>query len=123
MAGKYNMSISQGSDFVLGLTIKDSAGNPIDLTGHVFRGQMRKTASDAIIQASFTFSILDQVTDTGRVDVKLDAAISSAIILDRSTGASRKITTMTYDIESEDSNGSDERWLEGLVLISPEVTK
>jgi hypothetical protein len=123
MAGKYDMTISQGSDFVIALTIKDSTGTPIDLTAHTFRGQIRKTASDATIQASFVFTILDQVADAGRVDVKLEAAVSSGIYLERSTGATRKITTMTYDIESEDGSGNDERWLEGLVKISPEVTK
>lgn len=123
MSGKYDMSISQGSDFTLGLTIKDSAGAPIDLTGHTFSGQIRKTASDSTIQASFSFTILDQVVDTGRVNVELPAATSSSLILDKSKSASRKITTMTYDVESEDSSGKIVRWLEGLVKLSPEVTK
>ncbi len=123
MAGQYNMSISQGSDFLLALTIKDSSGVPLDLTGHTFRGQIRKTASDATIQASFTFEVLDQVVNTGRVNILLDAAISSAILLEKSSNASRKLTTMTYDIESEDLSGKEERWLEGLVKLSPEVTK
>jgi hypothetical protein len=123
MSGKYDMSISQGSDFTLGVTIKDSAGVPIDLTGHTFSGQIRKTASDSTIQASFSFTLLDQVTDTGRVDIELPAAVSSALLLDKSKSASRKITTMTYDVESEDGSGKIVRWLEGLAKISPEVTK
>ena len=121
MSGKYNMEISQGSDFKLGLTIKDAGGSPIDLTGHTFRGQIRKTASDAIIQAVFTFDIVDAVN--GRVDVIMVAADSSAIALEKSKTSSRSITTMTYDIESEDGSGNVVRWLEGLVKFSPEVTK
>ena len=123
MSGKYNMSISQGADYTLGLTIKDSAGVAINLTGHTFSGQIRKTASDSIVQASFSFDIKDQITLTGRVDVLLDAATSSGLSLDKSKSASRKLTTMTYDIESEDSSGKIVRWLEGLVSLSPEVTK
>jgi len=123
MAGKYDMSILQGSDFTLGLTLKDSTGTPIDLTGHTFSGQIRKTASDPVIQASFSFVVLDQITDTGRVDVKLSAANSSAIILEKSKSAVRAITTMTYDIESVDGGGAITRWLEGVVKLSPEVTK
>lgn len=117
------MSISQGADFVLKMTLKDSLGSPIDVTDHTFRGQIRKTASDAVIQASFTFNKLDQVTNTGEVEVKLSAADSSSIILEKSKNANRSITTMTYDIESEDLSGVITRWLEGLAKISPEVTK
>ena len=118
-----NVSISQGSDYILGLTLKDASGVEIDLTGYTFTGQIRKTVSDSVVQAEFTFNILDQVTDTGRVDVQLSAAVSSAILLDKSTKSSRKITVMTYDIESDDGSGSRKRWLEGLVNISPEATR
>lgn len=123
MSGKYNMEISQGADYKLGLTIKDDSGTEVDLTGHTFSGQIRKTASDPTILASFTFTILDQVTDTGRVDVELPAAASSAIPVDRSRNASRTITTLTYDIESIDPATKTVRWLEGTVKLSPEVTK
>ena len=122
MSGQYSMSISQGSDFLLAITIKDSSGTPIDLTGHSFRGQIRKTASDPLVLADFSFNILDQVSSTGRVDVILPSTDSSTIILETSKSAGRKITTFTYDIESEDS-GNVVRWLEGLVKMSPEVTR
>lgn len=123
MSGKYNMSISQGADYTLGVTIKDKDGNPIDLTGHTFSGQIRKTVSDAVVQASFSFTIKDQVANTGEVDVELSAATSSGISLDKSTKVNRTITKMTYDIESVDGSGNTVRWLEGTVLFSPEVTR
>jgi hypothetical protein len=122
MAGKYNLEIAQGSDYTLAMTLKDPTGTPIDLTGHTFTGQIRKTASDFTVQASFTFILLNQGTDPGRVNMSLSAATSSGITLNKSQGASRKITTMTYDVES-DNAGSITRWLEGLVQLSPEVTK
>jgi hypothetical protein len=122
-AGKYNMTICQGSDYILGLTIKDAAGVEIDLTGYTFTGQIRKTVSDSTVQASFSFTILDQVTLTGRVDVTLAAAISSAMLLDKSTKSNRTITVMTYDLESDDGLGNRKRWLEGIVNISPEATR
>jgi len=122
-AGKYDMSICQGSDYELGVTIKDSTGTEVDLTGHTFTGQIRKTASDSIIQASFTFEILDQILNRGRVNVKLNAATSSGITLDKSKSSSRKITVMTYDIESVSTALGTKRWLEGKINFSPEVTK
>jgi hypothetical protein len=123
MAGSYDMSINQGADYKLSLTIKDELGDPVDLTNHTFTGQIRKTASDPIVQASFSFTILDQVANTGRVDVLLSAAVSSGIQLERSTGVNKKITQMAYDIESDNGSGEIVRWLEGIVEFSPEVTK
>lgn len=123
MAGTFDMEINQGADYLLSVTIKDELGDPVDLTSHTFTGQIRKTASDTTIQASFTFVILDQVTNTGRVDVSLSAADSSAIKLDNSTSSSKKITTMVYDVESDNGSGKKVRWLEGDVAFSPEVTR
>lgn len=120
---RYDMTICQGSDYTLKLTLKNSLGIGRDLTGYTFTGQIRKTASDPVVQASFSFVIADQVTNTGELEVKLAASDSSAILLDNSKSATRKTTTMTYDIESEDGAGVKKRELEGLVKISPEVTK
>ena len=116
-----NICINQGSDFLLEMTIKDEQGNPIDLTDHTFRGQIRKTVSDSVIQASFTFNKVD--APNGRVDVKLPAADSTAIVLDTQNTSKRKLQKMAYDIESETSGGAIERWLSGEALINPEVTR
>jgi hypothetical protein len=121
-AGTYTMAIEQGSTFSVQLTINDSSGAPINLTGHVFRGQIRKTISDSTIQASFTFTILDQVTDTGKVVVSLTAAQTTAISFPSQKTVERTDVEMSYDIESEIS-GTVYRWLEGIASISPEVTR
>lgn len=121
-AGKYTMNIEQGADYKIKLTIKDSAGALVDLTGHVFRGQIRKNVSDATVQASFTFNILNQVTNKGQVEVLLSNTSSSAIVIDAQAKVNRELVSMPYDIES--SNGAEDvRWLEGIVKMSPEVTR
>ena len=122
MKNTYDMSIKQGEDFYLVLEIQNSDKTPIDLTGHTFRGQIRKTASDPTIVASFSFTLLNQTTDTGRVEVYLNSATSSAIDLNDSMKAQRTLTVMAYDIESE-YLGRVTRWVEGTVIFSPEVTK
>jgi hypothetical protein len=121
-AGTYTMAIEQGSSFSLQLTIEDSLNVPIDLTGHVFRGQIRRTISDPVIQASFTFNILNQITDTGKVVVTLDPADTMAISLPAQRTVTRADVPMSYDIESEIA-GTVYRWLEGTANISPEVTR
>ena len=122
-AASYNMNIDQGSDFLLTLTIKDPAGLEVDLTGFTFSGQIRKNISDSTVVASFDFTILDQVTNTGQVTVGLDAATSSAILLKSQKTVSRKAEKMAYDIEKTDTLGQVERILQGQVLFSPEVTR
>jgi hypothetical protein len=122
MAANHNIRINQGSTFKIVLTIKDSDDNPIDLTGFEFCGQIRKTVSDPVIQASFSFIIQDQVTDTGKVFAILSDEQTMAINVRTSRSSSRVITTMTYDIESK-YNGETTRWIEGLADISPEASR
>lgn len=122
-AGNYTIAIDQGADFTLQLTIKDATGTEVDLTGHTFRGQIRKSISNAVIVASFSFTLLDQVTSPGRVDVTMSNAVSSAILLPKQDKVQRKAEKMAYDIESEDGLGIVVRWLEGAVDFSPEVTR
>ena len=42
MAATHDISIDQGASFSMYLTIKDEANEKIDLSGHVFRGKIKK---------------------------------------------------------------------------------
>lgn len=122
MAQSYDISVKQGSTFSMMLTIKDPTEVPIDLTGYIFRGQIRKTYSDPVVQAVFEFEIQDQITDQGKVLCTLTAQQSAGISVDETESYTRKITKMIYDIESEIGDEVT-RWLEGTANISPEVTR
>jgi hypothetical protein len=119
----YEINIKQGATFRLMLTITDSNSQPIDLTSHVFRGQIRRLPQDTATEAVFSFVIADQVTNTGEVMAEISAADTAAINCVDSTRPERRITTFCYDIESDDGSGIVNRWLEGVANISPEVTK
>ena len=123
MAGTLNLSIDQGSTFSRTLTITDAGGAPVDLTGQTFTGQIRKTATDATIVATFTCTLLNQITDPGKLTVVLPAAASSAIALRAQKLASRVAQDFAYDIERTFPSGTVERLLDGVVSISPEVTR
>jgi hypothetical protein len=124
-AGSYEMSIEQGAAFSLLLTITDSEAARVDLTGHTFRGQIRKTYSSTDIVVSFTFTLSDQTSGAtrGQVTVSLTATQTAAITVDAASGQTRPETKYIYDIESETGAGVVTRWLQGLVKVSPEVTK
>lgn len=123
MSANYDINIKQGSDFSLTITVKDFNKNPVDLTGHVFAGDIRKNVSDENPIASFSFELLDQVTNTGEVRITLSAAVSSAINLAKSKKQERNKSRYLYDIESTNGSGAIRRWLEGYAFISPEITR
>jgi hypothetical protein len=123
-AGEHDIYIEQGADFYMLMTLADSDGNRVDLTSHTFSGKIRRTPSTAGVDASFTFTVLDQTQDEtkGQVEVELSAVTTAAIVVDESADAVRTITNFSYDIESI-NGGVVTRWLEGVAEVSPEVTK
>lgn len=123
-AGVYDILIEQGATFLMTLTFKGSDGETLDLTDLSFRGKIKKAFTDTTAQAEFTFNVLDQGMDEtkGKVEVTLDAAITAALDAPAKKNT-RTLTTMVYDIESEDLEGVVVRWLQGDARVSPEVTK
>lgn len=125
-AGKLDLNLEQGSDFLRKLIFQDNASptpNLENLTDQIFRGQIRKSISDATVVVAFTFSILDQVTNTGEVEFSLTNAQTSSIVLKPQTTVTREPQEFAYDIEREFTDGRVERVLEGVVFVSPEVTR
>lgn len=125
-AAKYDIKIEQGATFDMVLTLRDAAGDVMDLTDHSFRGQVRKSYSDLTVQATFQFEVLDQTQPAtkGKVRVFIPAAQTTLIKVNKADSEKRTLTPYIYDIESQIPTGSYVfRWLEGTANISPEVTK
>lgn len=121
---EHDIEVKQGATFTLLVTILDPDDNPIDLTGYTFRGQIRKNTSDPVVQANFSFEILAQTGPTlGQLYAILTADETAGIQVPEVDKPHRKITTMIYDIESDNGAGDVVRWLQGKADISPEVTR
>lgn len=127
-AASYDIKIDQGSDFFMTLTFKDANGDRLDLTSFVFDGQIRAQFSNPVILAQFDFTLLDQsvALTKGQVLVSLSGEDSTALMVPAlplsPNSTSRPITKFIYDIET-DVGGITKRWLQGAVLLSPEVTR
>jgi hypothetical protein len=123
-AGVHDILVEQGATFSMTLTLKDENKDSIDLSGLTFRGKIKKAFTDTTSQADFNFNVLNQsnAATKGKVEVSLTAA-QTASISAPTKGASRTLTIMVYDIESESPTGQVVRWLQGDVSVSPEVTK
>lgn len=122
-AANVNLKMEQGAQFYRRLTFSENSV-PVDLTGWSFSAQMRETLPSTAIAATFTTTILDQVTNTGEMTLTLTAAETSAIVLNAvSTGTNRKVSKYVYDLEATKPDGSVDRILQGSVELSPEVTR
>lgn len=122
-AASLDLEIEQGASFERVLTVRDSLNAPIILTGWVFRGQVRRTYSSEEILASFTCTVLDQVTDPGKMTIRLTAAETSAIPVESAIGPNLREVRYLYDLEADAGGGTVYRILQGGAVISPEVTR
>lgn len=117
MAQKEDITVDQGSDFSMQLSLVNTDGSKKNLTGYSVAGQIRRTYntsdSDAI---NFTAVVNTPQTD-GIVTLDLSNAQTDAMEPER----------YVYDVEisyvDSDANTIIERVLEGRVDVTPSVTK
>lgn len=107
MAQKANITIDQGSTFSSGIELLNDNDEAVDVTNYVSRGQIRKhySSSNAV---SFTTTL-----SNGSLIISLTANQTAAIVAGR----------YVYDIELVDPSNTVLRILEGIVTVTPEVTR
>jgi hypothetical protein len=109
MAIKANIVIDQGSTFQTSINVTDENDEIVDLTGFSAAAQMRKhyTSSN-----SYAFSTSISPT-LGVVTLSMTANTTSTIPPGR----------YMYDCELTDVNGAISRLVEGIVTVTPGVTR
>ena len=108
MATVNNIVIDQGTTFSLTVNLANDDGSAMDLTEYTVASQMRKSYYTNTYTA-FTTSKVDL---TGEVTIALSATETSSLTAGR----------YVYDIEIS-STEETVRVLEGIVTVTPEVTK
>jgi hypothetical protein len=110
MASVKHFVIDQGITFNLTINVSDAVGNPLDLTGYELRSQMRKSyASNSFV----AFTVVSDNPEEGDLTISLTASQTSAL----------KSGRYVYDIEIEDQDEVVTRVLEGIITVTPEVTR
>jgi hypothetical protein len=110
VANASNLFVDQGSDYSNIITVT-GATNVLDLTNYTVKSQLRKSYSSSIY-FNFNATIYDALT--GRVRLQISAATSSNIPAGR----------YLYDVELTNTiSGAKVRIVEGIVTITPEITK
>lgn len=108
MATKVNLVIDQGTTFSTSVTFNSEDGTPVNFTNYSGAAQIRKhyTSSNSV---SFSVSL----TNTGVVTLALTANQTSNLVAGR----------YVYDLEVTDSANVISRLIEGIVTVTPNVTK
>jgi hypothetical protein len=110
MATVTNIYIDQGANFSNTITVNDATGSPLNLTSYTTASQMRKS-----YQSSTAYNLNATITSAseGKVQISLTAAQSGSIPAGR----------YLYDVEVTASGGSKTRIVEGIAVVTPEITK
>lgn len=109
MATKANLVIDQGTSFSTTLTLTDDNGDLINLNGYTANSQLRKWYTSTT-HTDFTTSIN---TTSATITLSLNANQTSNLIAGR----------YVYDVEITSSTDTVLRIVEGIVTVTPEVTR
>lgn len=108
MAEKINLLIDQGADFITTINLNDENGNPVDLSNYDSRAQMRKHYT-SVNYINF--------------DTSTNANGSLIMALNSSQTANIEAGRYVYDFEIIDTNNVVSRIIEGIVTVTPNVTR
>jgi hypothetical protein len=109
MAIKANLQIDQGADFSTEIDVLDDANEPVNLTGYSGAAQMRKHYTSSTATA---FNVAINAGD-GTVTLSMNAATSANVTPGR----------YVYDCELTSSGNTVSRLVEGIVTVTPQVTR
>jgi hypothetical protein len=110
MATVSNLFVDAGTDYSTIITVAATNGQALNLTGYSVASQMRKSYSSSTVY-NFTTSLYDAAQ--GKVRLQLNNTQSSAIPAGR----------WLYDVEITSPSGTKTRVVEGIVTVTPEITR
>ena len=112
MATISNIFIDQGTTFTTTISVADSNGAALDITGYTGIAQLRKTY-ESITSVNFNV-VFETPTTNGQVTISLTDAQTSAL----------ESGKYVYDVQyTHGNNVTVERVAEGIITISAEATK
>lgn len=112
MAAFVELYIDQGTTFnnVINLT-DDITNTPINVAGYIVRGQLRRSYYSSNPSANLTCTITDAAN--GEITLSMTDTQTSQI----------KAGRYLFDLETKDTNNVVSRVLEGIITVTPEITR
>jgi hypothetical protein len=111
MGAYTDLIIDQGADFEITFDLVGDDGYPINVTGYAFSGQIRKSYHSTNPTANLVLTILNPVR--GNTLISLGASNTANIVAGR----------YVYDIKMKDSSNVTSRVVEGIVTVTPQVSR
>lgn len=111
MGAYTDLTIDQGADFETTFDLIADDGTPVNVTGYIFTGQIRKSYYSTNPTANLVITILNAAS--GNTKVTLGAGNTANIVAGR----------YVYDIKMKNTANVTTRVLEGIVTITPQVTR
>lgn len=110
-----DFEIEQGASFGRAYVLRDSAGDPVDLTGVTARMQIRQSVAspDVLLELTTENGMLVIDPLNGRTDISLDADTTAAMTWRRGV----------FDLELVDGTGWVTRLVRGTITVIREVTR
>lgn len=110
MSIKVNLVVDQGTDYTVTIPLKEANGAFTDLTGMTGAAQMRKSYSAS---KYYTITVGFGARANGELILSMSANTTNAIPAGR----------YVYDCELVNSSGKKSRAIEGIVTVTPQVTR
>ena len=111
MAAVANFTIDQGTTFSSTVTVKDSTGSALDLTGYTATANMALGHASTRTRTALTIEFASD-RSTGNVSMSLTAAQTALL---------EAPARYVYDLDITDGSGTVTRIIEGLMTVRPNV--
>ena len=111
MAAVANFTIDQGTTFSSTVTVKDSTGSPLDLTGYTATANMALGYASTRTRTALTIAFASDRT-SGDVTMSLTATQTAAL---------EAPARYVFDMDISDSSGTVTKVIEGLMTVRPNV--
>lgn len=108
MAQKLNLVIDQGTSYSTSFVVNADDGTPLNLSTYSVASQIRKTYT-----SSNSVSFSTSANSTGWVTLSLSSNATSNLVAGR----------YVYDVEMTSSSNLTSRIIEGIVTVTPQVTR
>ena len=105
------LTVDQGTTFESTLDLVNDDGSAINVAGYVFSGQVRKSFYSANATANITITIANAAN--GNVILSLNSA----------TTANIKAGRYLYDVKMTDTANTVTRIVEGVLTVTPQVSR
>lgn len=105
------LTLDQGATFESTLDLVADDGSAINVAGYLFSGQIRKSYYSSNATANLTITVSDSAN--GNLNISLNSATTANIAAGR----------YLYDVKMTDTANTVTRIVEGIITVTPQVTK